>query len=168
MKLTKTVSLLVLAALAVAGSAILVAQRGPGQWGGHPAGPGIESGFGFHPGMMRFLGRALDLTEEQQSQIQDLMRQEDDGGKEQRRQNFSALREIQKSIREATTAEEFNAQDLRTLYQQRSALLEEGFVKQKQLTHDVFRVLTEEQRQKALDLLDEARPRFGRRGFTDK
>ena len=168
MKLTKTFSLLVLAALAVAGTATLEAQRGPGEWRGSPAGPGIESGFGFHPGMMRFLGRALDLTEEQRAQIQTLMDQSRDGGREQRQQNSEALREIQKSIREATTAEEFNAQDLHALYQQRSALLEEGFVKQQQLTHDIFRVLTEEQRQKALELLDEARPRVGRRGFNDK
>jgi Spy/CpxP family protein refolding chaperone len=163
MKVRKSISLFVLVLLAVAGTAVLFGQGGPGKFGGPPfAGPGIERGFGFHPGMLRFMAGALDLTEDQQTQIRTLVEQDRATRKEQREAHVAAMEEIQKSIQTATTAKTFDAGALRALYEQRSALLEEGFIRQQQLRHDIFQVLTPEQQEKALEMLAEGPPRHRR------
>jgi len=159
MKLTKGISILVLVVLAVAGTAVLVAQGGPGKFGGpppgRPGGPGMERGFGFHPGMFR----ALDLSEDQQAQIRTLVGQDRAAREEQREAHVAAMEEIQESIHAAIAAETFDAAALRALYEQRSALLEEGFIRQQQLLHDIFQVLTPDQQETALEMIAEGPPR---------
>lgn len=148
--------LIALLALFAVGGTVMIAQGGSGGWSGHhwaartDRGPGIAfGGFGHS---LRFMTRYLNLTEDQQTQIRQLLQQERQANATERQQRADQLQAVQQQIHQAMTAQTFDESTLRQLYQQRSALLEDGFLARQKTMHEIYALLTTEQQQKVQDL----------------
>ena len=156
MKPTRWFILIALFGVLAMGGNVLAAQGGPGGGPGHQwaarmdRGPGMAfGGFGHS---LRFLTRYLNLTADQQTQIRQLLQQERQANAAERQQRAEQLQAIQQQIHQATMTQNFDESTLRTLYQQRSALLEDSFLARQKTMHEIYALLTPEQQQKAQDL----------------
>jgi len=138
----------------------MLAQPGPG---GSP-GPGHEPGGGPGEFSLRMLERALDLSSDQRDQVRSILEEEraNLGDPESR---MATLQELQAKIVAATIAEGvMDEAALRSLYQERSELfLQDFLVHQSSLRRVLLEVLTEDQREKAIELLSSP-PRMGPMG----
>ena len=114
-----------------------------GQYGHGPGGPGRH---------MMDVFRQLDLTEEQREQLRTTAREQIDGELgELMRNQYQARRDLRKLIHDPGTAESAIIDAVRA----DTAMAEQVAVAQHRLTVSLFEILTEEQRQQALALIEE-------------
>jgi periplasmic protein CpxP/Spy len=164
----KWLMLIALFALVAAGGTVLIAQGGSGGWSGHHwaarmgRGPGMA--FGPFGHSLRFMTRYLNLTEDQQTQIRQILQQEREANATERQQRAEQLQAIQEQIHQATLDQTFDESNLRQLYQQRSALLEDGFLARQKTMHQIYALLTPDQQQKVQDLFAMRQAWGGARG----
>lgn len=157
MKPKWTLLIAVLTTLAVGGT-LLIAQGGPGNGSGHhwaarmDKGPGMA--FGSFGHSLHFMTRYLDLTEDQQTQIRQILKQEHEANSAVRQERSAQLQAIQKQIHEATMAQSLDESLLRQLYAQRSTILEDGFIARQKTMHQIYTLLTPEQQEKAQNLFE--------------
>jgi Spy/CpxP family protein refolding chaperone len=140
--------ILFLAAMAIilavaAGIGRTVLAQGPG--------PGFGRGFGRHGGgMLRHMSKELNLTADQQGQIKNIMQAERGKTKplmQQLRQNEQA----QNSAINGT----FDEAQARAFAQKQTQIMNDLIVEKQRTKSQIYAVLTPEQRQKALQLMQE-------------
>lgn len=135
-----------LLALTACASARAEGDRPPGPdrdgFGPAPAepGPGAEQG---DRGATR-LARALQLTERQQAQVQAIFRAEREKDKALRQE----LRATGKQVRQAGEAAKFDEQGVRKLAARQAQLLTEQLVNHLRSRHELYALLTPEQRER--------------------
>jgi len=142
-----TISILLL----VTGLALAAPQ---GQRSGSPGGQGFGPGGHGRVGASQMMGifRQLDLTEEQREQLRTTAREQMEGELgELMRDHFQARRDLRKLIHDPGTEESaiIDAVQTRTLAAEQIALA------QHRLTVSLFEILTDEQREQALALIEE-------------
>lgn len=115
------------------GSILVFAQRGGGNRGG-------RGGFLF--GRM---AKELNLTEEQKTQIKQIM----DAEKEKVQPIFEALKENRQKMEELTADGSFDEAKVKALAGEQGTLSSQLIVEKERTKSQIFQILTEEQRQKA-------------------
>lgn len=148
---------------------------GPGQGNGpgNPGGPGWGKGRNFRqsdrmgPGGllgMQFNLRGLwrlDLSDTQKEQIRSLF----EGTREETRGLMEELKDVRSQLNGLPLDESFDAAVLEGLAQQQGALTAQLTVASKHLQHEVYLLLTEEQRAELEQMEQKGpNPRWGRRG----
>ena len=125
-------------------------RRGPGGPGGPdgPGGPGrFFGGPGGFGGPMAML-RQLDLSEEQRTQVRQIM----DGHRDELRAVGERVRAAHQAQNDAVTAAQFDEQAVRSKAAELAAVEADAAVLQAKLHSEVFAVLTPEQQAKAAEL----------------
>jgi len=135
------VSLTALVALVVWGGAFVLAQ-GPGPEGPRGRGPGFGPGGGPQAGLEL---RALDLTDAQREQVQQLTQQH----REQTRVLFERAQAAREAQRQAMDAVPFNEPHIRAAMQAVAEAGTELAVQQARLRSEIYALLTPEQQQRA-------------------
>jgi len=122
-------------------------------------GHGPESGFGRHGGwMLKHMAKELNLTDAQQAQIKTIMQAERPKIKplmQQLRQNEQA--------QNAAINGEFNEQQARAFAQKQTQIMNDLIVEKQRTKSQIYAVLTPEQRQKALQLMQQREQRHQER-----
>jgi periplasmic protein CpxP/Spy len=119
-------------------------RRGPGGPGGSGRFFGGPGGFG---GPMAML-RQLDLSEEQRTQVRQIM----DGHRDELRAVGERVRAAHQAQNDAVTAAQFDEQAVRSKAAELAAVEADAAVLQAKLHSEVFAVLTPEQQAKAAEL----------------
>lgn len=120
-------------------------------------GPGGLLGMQFN---LRGLWR-LDLSDAQKEQIRSLF----EGMREETRELMEELRDVRSQLNDLPLDESFDASALEALAQQQGALTAQLTVASKQLQHEIYLLLTEEQRAELEQMGQRGpHPRWGRRG----
>jgi periplasmic protein CpxP/Spy len=117
-------------------------------------GPGHGHGFGRHGGMLQHMAKQLNLTEAQQGQIKAIMQGE--RGKMQPLQQ--QLRQNEQAQDAATTGD-FNELQARAFAQKQTQIMNDLIVEKQRMKSQIYAVLTPEQRQKALQLMQQREQR---------
>jgi periplasmic protein CpxP/Spy len=122
-------------------------------------GPGHGHGFGRHGGgMLKHMAKQLNLTEAQQGQIKTIMQGE--RGKMQPLQQ--QLRQNEQAQNAATTGD-FNEAQARAFAQKQTQIMNDLIVEKQRMKSQIYAVLTPDQRQKALQLMQQREQRHQER-----
>ena len=122
-------------------------------------GPGSGHGFGRHGGgMLKHMAKQLNLTEAQQAQIKTIMQGE--RGKMQPLQQ--QLRQNEQAQNAATTGD-FNEAQARAFAQKQTQIMNDLIVEKQRMKSQIYAVLTPEQRQKALQFMQQREQRHQER-----
>lgn len=137
------VSTIIAASLLASGAGL--AQAGPDKLcdkgGKHAAFQG-EHQSGIRP--MQRLMEKLELDQAQRDQVTALMEEHRATIQDKR----EAMREIQRKMREAATAEAYDAEQVKQLARDKAALVAELSVQRSELMRDIYRQMTPEQQEK--------------------
>jgi periplasmic protein CpxP/Spy len=133
-------------------------EAGPndGQRGGYE-----RHGWHREGGLSRMFER-LDLTQEQRDKVSQIM----DEGKAARQEKMKALWENRKALHEQAMAETYDAQRVQELADQQGKLRAELTVMRTETFHNIYGVLTPEQKQKLVEM--KAQRKGQHRGHTDR
>ncbi len=132
----------------MAGVAVTLAAQGRG-----PGMPGM--GMGRHGGMLRHMTRELNLTEAQQAQVKSIMQAE-----------RAKVQPIMQQLRQNEQAENagingnFDEAQARTFANKQAQLMTDMIVEKRRTKSQIYAVLTPEQREKALQLMQERQQRW--------
>ena len=105
----------------------------------HAGKAGHHGKHGFHEKL-----KELNLTEAQQAQVKDIMEKQ----KPQREARWKEMRESHKALREASRGENYDAAKVRELANKQAQLKAEMTVQRIETMHQVYALLTPEQKQK--------------------
>ena len=120
-------------------------ERGNGQLRKH--GPGPE--------MVEHMARALDLTDDQQTQIKTIL----EGARSATEPLHSKMDEVRKQLEAATANGQFDEAQVRALANQQAQLMADSIVEHERTKSKIFAILTPEQRAKAEEMHKRGGPR---------
>ncbi len=122
-------------------------------------GQGPKAGFGHHRGgMLKHMAKALNLTDSQQGQIKTIMQGERAKMQFLRQQ----LRQNEQAQNAATTGD-FNEAQARAFAQKQTQIMNDLIVEKQRMKSQIYAVLTPDQRQKALQLMQQREQRHQER-----
>lgn len=127
----------------VLGGTVLAAQ-GPGPGGPRRGGPGFGPGQGRGGPQAGLALRALDLTDAQREQVEQLMQQH----RQQTRALVERAHAAEEAQRQAMEAPSFNEQQIRAAAQALAEVQTDLAVQQARLRSDIYALLTSEQQQR--------------------
>lgn len=128
-----------LAAVSLLATAPVLANEHGGCDRHHAGKVGHHGKHAFHSGLKK-----LDLTDAQRAQVKDIMEKQ----KPQREARWKELRESSKALREASRGDSYDAAKVKELASRQAQLKAEMMVQRIETMHQVYALLTPEQKQK--------------------
>lgn len=111
--------------------------------------------------MMYKMARHLDLTEQQQLDIKAIM----DNARSERGQNLAAMENFREQMKAITSADEFDEAAFLALKETNEPMFEAMALSKAKTRHSIFKLLTDEQREKFLQMKEQ---KMGKRGKHKK
>jgi periplasmic protein CpxP/Spy len=116
---------------------------------------GAGPGFGRHGGwMLKHMAKQLNLTDAQQSQINTIMQSE-----RAKMQPLTQQLRQNEQAQNAATSGDFNETEARAFAQKQTQIMNDLIVEKQRVKSQIYAVLTPEQRQKALQLMQQREQR---------
>lgn len=123
-------------------------------------GPGHGPGFGRRHGgfMLKHMAKQLNLTDAQQGQIKTIMQ-----GERAKMQPLNQQLRQNEQAQNAATTGDFNELQARAFAQKQTQIMNDVIVEKQRMKSQIYTVLTPEQRQKALQLMQQREQRHQER-----
>ncbi len=135
------------------GAFVVFAQRSEG---------GKRGGFGHR--RMGMIFKKLDLTEEQKTKAQEIVK----GAFEKNKGTFDALKANREKMKAATASGAFDEAAVTAIASEQAGLMSQMIVEKERTKSQIFAILTDEQKAKAVEFEkqfeDKMKSRFGKRG----